>query len=145
MRKDVYKIKTHILFVPLFVLDCLGNIMAQSYPQMDDIIECTFAKNERDEHYGKGWMVWMSVDVYEGNMKDNYFSGFGKMVWATGESYEGEWENYLMSGFGKMIWNDSTIYSGYWKNDLMNGLGTVTYPDGSFEKGEWKDGKLIED
>ena len=144
MKNDMQHMKLGFLYSVLFVLISFGDTLAQSYPQMDDIIECTFLKNGRDEYYGKGRMVWMSGDVYEGNMKDNYFFGLGKMVWATGESYEGEWENDLMNGFGKMIWNDSTIYVGYWKNNLMNGLGTLTYPDGTFEKGEWKDGELIE-
>ena len=133
-----------LIFILLFFcLYGIQNVCSQSLPSFDEVIENTFPENEIGENHGKGKIVWLSGDSYEGNMVDGFFSGYGKMHWLSGEIYEGEWVKDTRQGLGKMTWPNGTIYIGLWENNVMHGKGEVAYSDGTNFKGEWKNGELI--
>jgi hypothetical protein len=44
-------------------------------------------------YHGRGKMIYINGDVYEGNWADNLREGKGKMIYANGDIYEGNWLN----------------------------------------------------
>jgi hypothetical protein len=45
--------------------------------------------------------------------------GKGKMVLVNGDIYEGDWKNGAKEGKGKFTWRNGNVYEGNWRNDRM--------------------------
>jgi hypothetical protein len=82
---------------------------------------------------------------YDGEWKEDNYSGNGIMIWKTGQKYVGEFLNSKRQGLGVETYpenepNGAVSYDGEWKEDLRSGTGTQTWKSGDKYVGEWKDG-----
>ena len=127
---------------------------------------------ENDKFNGKGRILSVNGDYYEGdfnkgliegtgtfyskkesyeyygNFKKNKFHGEGKITYEKSNiTYEGEFQNGYKKGFGTMIFADNSYYEGYFENNNFNGKGKFFFNDGRSYTGDWKknaiDGKGI--
>ena len=57
----------------------------------------------------------------------------------NGHKYEGQWKDDIYSGHGIYNYADDAVYSGNWANNRRNGQGTLTTHDGEKYVGQWKD------
>ena len=62
------------LLLILFILLAHTNLgYGQSHIHLFDIVEETVPKNENGDYQGKGKIIWVSGDSYEGSFKNNLF------------------------------------------------------------------------
>lgn len=59
----------------------------------------------------------------------------------NGTTYEGEFKNDKFSGLGQLIHNDGSSYRGEFKAGVKEGFGVQEYPDGSSYDGQWANNK----
>ena len=122
---------------------------------------------ENDKFNGKGRLISISGDYYEGyfNMgiiegygifysnnekyeyngefQDNKFHGKGIIKYENNNIiYEGEFNNGYKHGFGKLIFNDKSYYEGNFEKNNFNGKGTFFFKNGKIYRGEWKNNKM---
>ncbi|MEZ5004232.1 MAG: C1 family peptidase [Chitinophagales bacterium] len=71
---------------------------------------------------GYGRYKWATGEVYEGELKDNFFDGEGIYTTSTG-SYAGGWKDGLKHGKGVQLYTSGSITTGYWKDN--NYVGTT--------------------
>jgi len=76
---------------------------------------------------------------YEGEFKDNTFSGLGTATYGDKGKYVGEYKDGKRI-LGTFTFPDGSKYVGELKKNNLGGLGTATYPDGDKYIGEFKDG-----
>ena len=62
----------------------------------------------------KGELFMRNGTHYEGEWKDDSFSGIGKIAFISGDVFEGEWHNHLPHRHGKMSYKNGTVYIGEW-------------------------------
>lgn len=83
-----------------------------------------------------------SLDLFEGNFRNNLKHGFGKLITAKGDTFEGHYVDGIKNGEGKYIFANGDTYTGGWVAGLMEGNGILTYSNaGEFYKGAWVAGK----
>ena len=74
-----------------------------------------------DCNNGYGRYKWATGEVYEGELKNNFFDGEGIYTSATGESYAGGWKAGFKHGKGIQLYSNGTTSTGYWKDNLYVG------------------------
>ncbi len=67
-------------------------------------------------------------------------NGKGRLIHVDGDVYEGDWVDNKAEGKGLFInfsekYGEGARYEGQWHNDQQNGKGTETWPDGSCYRG----------
>nr|CCC91223.1 conserved hypothetical protein [Trypanosoma congolense IL3000] len=116
------------------------------------------------QRHGRGVLLYMNGDVYEGEFNTNCRHGRGCFKSSGGaEVYEGEWLrdewhgsgqiNYIDGGVfkgafahgkrdgeGTMIYPNGDEYTGWFTNDKIEGHGTMRYKNGDKYEGMWKGG-----
>ena len=70
---------------------------------------------------GLGIVVLEDKSVYEGELKNDQFSGQGRYACSNGEIYEGSWREGKAQGEGVYIYRDKSTFEGEWKNNKSNG------------------------
>ena len=98
-------------------------------------------KKEYTEH-NKIKIEYIDEDIYEGeyNPSTNTIEGFGIYIFNHGAKYEGQFKNNFFSGEGKLSY-DGDITSGFFENGELNGKGEIKFKDGDILKGEFKNDK----
>lgn len=51
---------------------------------------------------------------YEGEWRDDRFSGVGTIRYPNGDVYEGEWREHVPHRYGKMSYRNGRTYNGEW-------------------------------
>lgn len=69
----------------------------------------------------KGELFMKNGDHYEGEWRDDRFSGVGTIRYANGDIYEGEWKTHMPNRYGKMIYRNGRVYNGEWLNGYKHG------------------------
>jgi hypothetical protein len=87
---------------------------------------------------GHGNQVWSPHDKYDGEFKDDKFSGKGTLIQFGGYKWVGEFENGLPNGKCTYKTPDGIIYVGYMKDGLFHGYGKIIYKDGREWEGDWQ-------
>ncbi|MBD5310755.1 MAG: hypothetical protein K2J29_04285 [Muribaculaceae bacterium] len=90
---------------------------------------------------GKGKMVYLNGDVYNGNWQGGLRYGHGKLKTASGDVYEGEWvADQLITG--KVRYKDKKLgtYEGSFRNLKPDGYGKLNAKNLK-QEGRWLDGK----
>ena len=116
---------------------------------------------------GKGRLISVNGDYYEGDFYDgsiqgqgkfynkkekytyigkfvnNKFEGEGEIKYENNDElnvnyYKGFFKNGLREGEGKLEFNDGKFYQGEFKNNFYDGNGTFDFKDGSIYKGHWE-------
>lgn len=103
------------------------------------------AEYEGDFHLnkieGKGKLNYKDTgEYYEGEFKDNNFTGMGTFKWNNGEVYEGSFLNGKFHGKGKYTYPDGQVYEGDYVNGKKEGYGKLTFPSGKIYEGPFLNG-----
>ena len=85
----------------------------------------------------KGKLILTDGTVYDGDWKDDMFSGVGSITYANGDTYQGEWKQYRPHHYGVQAYRNGRIYTGEWQLGVKHGNGTMTYPNGDKYEGSW--------
>jgi hypothetical protein len=65
---------------------------------------------------GRGFKVFGTGGVYEGNFQDGKMDGYGRGVSSNGNCYEGSFDSDEMHGYGIFIdYENHRRYEGMWK------------------------------
>lgn len=80
---------------------------------------------------------------YEGNFKNDSYSGDGKMSWANGAKYIGQFLYNHKHGKGEEIYGHGERFVGEYRDGQINGKGEYFFKDGTSVKGMWKNGSLV--
>ena len=96
-------------------------------------------RNAQGEKEGRGTMVFVSGDMYEGQWLAGKRHAQGKFTGAAGNVYEGQWLAGKSHGQGKMTFADGDVYEGEFQKDLYHGRGKLTNASGNLYDGEWVD------
>ncbi len=89
---------------------------------------------------GKGKMVYLNGDVYDGHWRGGLREGHGKLKTASGDVYEGEWvADQLVSG--KLRYKDKKLgtYEGTFLNLMPDGYGKLNSKKLT-QEGHWLEG-----
>ena len=97
--------------------------------------------NAQGEREGRGTMVFVSGDMYEGQWLAGNQHGQGKSTGAEGSVYVGGYVEGKRHGHGKYTYPFGGYYEGEWADSKQHGRGKITNADGSSYDGEWADGK----
>lgn len=82
--------------------------------------------------------------IYEGNFKNNKYSGQGKHFTQNGLKYEGIWENDKPNGYGKLYKKNKMIFEGFFTHELKNGMGKEYDENGNIiREGLWSNGLYL--
>ena len=112
--------------------------------------------------HGKGVMIFISGQKYEGDWVNNNIEGQGSLYYANGQiAYEGGWKNGEFHGYGSTyninpkkldsqfnfrdfnkLDEEWVIYEGNFKEDVMYGTGKWLLSNGQSYEGEFKDGAV---
>ena len=115
--------------------DGLGRMV---YPDNDELFRKEYLGDwKNDKNHGKGKMIYLSGDIYDGFWKEGLYHGHGKYSWDNGNFYEGEWQNGNMHGNGIFNYRDGDLYEGDFENDLRHGFGILISSNGAVYEGEW--------
>lgn len=95
-----------------------------------------------NKKHGKGFLLDIDGDTYEGEFKEDKINGFGIFKSKDGTIYKGNWINNQQDGNGFEKWEDGCTYEGNYKNGLKHGMGIYYFSDGSFYNGDWVAGKM---
>ena len=103
------------------------------------------AEYEGDFHLnkieGKGRLSYKDTgEYYEGEFKDNNFTGMGTFKWNNGEVYEGSFLNGKFHGKGKYTYPDGQVYEGDYVNGKKEGFGKLTFASGKIYEGPFLNG-----
>lgn len=117
-----------------FKKEGLGEEVSQDY-----IYKGYFHNNMKN---GKGKMTFIETgETYDGEFKNNEFSGFGTYKWNNNCEYTGNFANGKMNGKGKFKWSDGREYNGEYINGIREGFGNFKWSDGLKFEGVFKKGK----
>ena len=123
---------------------------------------------EKDKFNGKGRILSVNGDYYEGEVikgliegngvfyssKDNYkyigefkenkFHGKGRIIYEKDNIvYEGEFKEGYKHGLGKLVFEDNSYYDGNFENNNYNGKGKFSFSDGRTYNGDWEQNKMV--
>ena len=104
--------------------------------------EMTYSCTAGDCSNGKGEMISVDGDRYEGDFKNDKMDGKGKLFYASGDRYEGDYKNGEKDGKGKLFYADGSHYEGDYKNGKMNGKGKYSFATGDRYEGDFKNDKM---
>jgi hypothetical protein len=62
----------------------------------------------------KGKLFLTDGTCYDGDWKDDMFSGVGQISFSNGDNYQGEWKQYLPHRFGVRAYRNGRMYTGEW-------------------------------
>ena len=117
--------------IPLIVLTKTINGVGEYHGEVNAITK---------ERHGRGIQVFPDKSIYKGQWKNDKANGKGKLIKIKGDYFEGEFVNNIMEGFGRYFSNTGSSYIGTWKSNLQDGEGVETWKDGLEYKGEFKQG-----
>jgi hypothetical protein len=81
-----------------------------------------------------------------GQWRDGELHGRGKMVLLNGDRYEGEFVGDKFSGLGAFTWANGGVFEGEFNEDASDGFGIEWTAEGDvIECGLWTDDKLVEE
>lgn len=93
--------------------------------------------------------VYPDGNIYTGNVNNaGKPDGKGKMIYIKGDTYDGEWKDGVRNGYGIYTWNGGAKYEGDYVNGVREGTGKyLNYvdPDGRFSgdyHGEFKNNQF---
>lgn len=94
---------------------------------------------------GRGTMIFINGDRYDGEFKSGQRNGCGTFTFANGRQYQGQFKADQFDGVG--IWDLETgeRYVGQFRANKCEGWGTFIFSDGTSKSGTWKDGTLVGD
>jgi len=95
----------------------------------------------RDQHHGRGRMIYANGDVYEGEWLEGKRHGTGTLTSLEG-TYAGTWAQGLQHGQGNEVCSDGSHYKGLFFHGQRHGLGTLQWRDGSCYEGEFRRGEI---
>ena len=94
---------------------------------------------KEDKIKGKGRIISINGDYYEGFFNDGIIEGYGMHYSKTnGYKYYGEFKNNKFHGKGKLVYEDKTSYEGLFFEGYKNGEGKLIFKDGSFYEGNFE-------
>lgn len=103
--------------------------------------------------HGNGIYIWgisaWNGDKYEGEFKDDQFSGKAIKTYANGIRYEGDYKDNKMNGKGSLYFPETgSSFVGNFRNGMKHGHGIHTQPSGFFQpagriEGEWVDDQKV--
>lgn len=85
---------------------------------------------------GRGKMVYLNGDTYEGEWRDGKREGKGTLRTSSGVVYEGDWTGDDLR-YGKVKYRTMGTYEGYLQGLKLHGYGVRRYPDGRIIEGRW--------
>ena len=99
---------------------------------------------ERGHWHGKGLLVHLNGDIYDGHFHYDVKHGAGTyVVAATGSVFVGEWVNGEPEGDAEVTFQNGEKYSGQVaRGGVFQGKGTYAWPDGARYDGEWLEGLM---
>ena len=122
---------------------------------------------ENDKFNGKGRLLSLNGDYYEGDFnmgliegngtfyskKEGYkyigdfkeykFHGEGRIIYEKEDIiYEGEFNEGYKHGFGKIIFKDKSSYEGNFDKNNFNGKGKFNFENGRSYNGDWKNNTM---
>lgn len=92
---------------------------------------------------GKGELISNNGTSYEGEFLNNHMHGKGYLKGSNGHTYEGNFQNGFFHGKGKFKWNDNSkeqFYEGTYSYGKKDGNGSFHFQNGDIYTGEWKSG-----
>eukprot|EP00940_MAST-03C_sp_MAST-3C-sp2_P001415 g1415.t1 len=128
-------------------LDAEGNLLRKGRVTMPDgaVYDGEWRNQKR---HGKGVLVDVNGDRYEGSFEDGVPHGFGTRIYAfdmidgkfvkDGRKYEGEWKFGVYWGEGEYTIGNGETYKGGFHDGLCHGTGTYRYKNGDVYEGLWK-------
>ena len=91
----------------------------------------------------KGRMIMPNGCVYEGEFKDDLFSGIKcKLYLPSMIIFEGSFDNGITSNIGCMLYPNGEVYLGQHSQFERNGLGKQIFLDGGYYEGGWEQDKM---
>ncbi|CAG9326892.1 unnamed protein product [Blepharisma stoltei] len=87
---------------------------------------------------GKGRIIHINSDVYQGDFKKDKANGFGIYIHEDGSKYEGEFKNDEQHGHGREEYSDGSVYEGDYRKGMKEGKGVFKWADGSYFEGDFK-------
>ena len=122
---------------------------------------------ENDKFNGKGRLLSLNGDYYEGDFnmgliegngsfylkkdeykyigtfKENKFHGEGQIKYEKEDIiYEGEFNEGYKHGFGKIFFKDKSYYEGNFENNNFNGKGKFIFENNKSYNGDWKNNTM---
>lgn len=96
--------------------------------------------------HGQGTLVNTAEDgwTYEGEFRQDQYSGLGMLTKDDGEKYNGEFKSGKRHGYGCCEYTDGSVFDGQWENDLPHGEGSITDIEGNTTMGYWHNGEQVD-
>jgi hypothetical protein len=94
---------------------------------------------------GRGTMVYLNGDRYDGEFRDGKRNGCGTFTFANRRSYVGQFRDDQFQGQGIWTLENGDRYIGEFKDNKCDGQGTFISVDGSQKTGIWENGDLTSD
>ena len=108
-------------------------------------VNCYKGSFHMGKKHGNGKLVNNEGNwTYEGEFKNDNFSGLGMLSAESGERYNGEFKLGKKHGYGCSESQDGSVYDGQWENDKYHGDGSMTDADGNTIHGVWLNGEQVE-
>jgi hypothetical protein len=85
------------------------------------------------------WQGEPSNGTYTGQLRGGQRSGRGTMVFLNGNRYDGEWADDKLNGHGTFVFANGNRYEGQFRDARPNGYGTAVV-DGTTHTGSWSNG-----
>ena len=135
----------HLLL--LLGFSCFPNII--SVP-LNSIVQKTVLPEV--QYYDKGLLgmysttgrcKWVAGEwIYEGEIKNNMFSGDGRKTYANGDVFEGQFENDRPNGQGTLVSADGSTFKGNFVDGQKNGQGCFVTADGQIQEGNYANNQM---
>ena len=74
-------------------------------------------------YHGKGRLVMVDGDVYEGMWREGKRHGYGIQFHSNGDTYEGDWVDGIKIGEGRYVFANGREYEGHFERNMWNGHG----------------------
>ncbi|MBK7393758.1 MAG: hypothetical protein IPI64_10740 [Chloracidobacterium sp.] len=103
-----------------------------------DVYEGDFVKGKKS---GKGILTYKNGDIYVGEFISDRKEGQGTLTFKDGAVYVGQFGIDLFYLNGKMKYANGDIYDGNWAIGLREGQGTYKFKNGDYYIGEWLNDK----
>jgi hypothetical protein len=94
--------------------------------------------------FHNGLFVETQTFPTEGCIMGNCINGAGVYFWETHDLYIGEWRNGFRTGYGRYDWANGSWYIGTFKEGKLDGQGEYHPVDENVLKGTFVNGVFLE-
>lgn len=117
--------------------DTLANLRFANGFYEGDVPEESMEDGQRPVRHGKGFMLFNSGEVFEGEFHEDVRAGIGVSFWQSGDLYLGQWAHDCFHGRGVYFYNQGNSYIGEFADGLPHGEGLQSWKDGSAYAGHF--------